>query len=104
MSDYDYSDPLKHRHLREDFKGVCEDAKRLELELTRLREENARQAAEIERKNEALKPFAARADFIDADEADDFCAWHPAVGNPVSIGDLRNARTALTQETTDEGR
>ena len=44
----------------------------------------------------ALEPFAKRSNYLGT-TADDVTHWHPAVGSPVSAGDLHRAREALSQ-------
>lgn len=54
-------------------------------------------ADEIERLRKALEPFANRARHLTDADPDSFTAWHPAVGSPVSAGDLRAALAAIDE-------
>ena len=57
------------------------------------------QQAQIERLREALKPFADEAEYWETWGADDsLVEWFPEYDgneNPITVGDLRNARAAL---------
>ena len=52
--------------------------------------------AQLAMAREALEPFAKRSNYLGT-TADDVTHWHPAVGSPVSAGDLHRAREALSQ-------
>jgi hypothetical protein len=56
--------------------------------------ENIRLRAVFVQAEEALDPFALRAEYLD-EMSDDVTHWHPAVGSPVTAGDIRRARSAL---------
>ncbi len=74
-------------------------------ELTRerdvARDELAAQSEQIAALKAALEPFAKRAEFLD-ETADEVTHWHPAVGSPVSAGDLRRALAAIDAALTHQ--
>ena len=63
------------------------------------RNERDAMAAEVKRLREALKPFADEAEYWETWGADDsLVEWFPEYDgneNPITVGDLRNARAAL---------
>jgi hypothetical protein len=50
----------------------------------------------------ALKPFAKRAELLEPDWRDHESHWHPSVGSPVTVGDLRRAAAALPSKAKKE--
>jgi hypothetical protein len=101
-----------------DIAGLCERLKTLWLELSDAHAEppatarimNAlhqsgdtleRQAAEIERLREALRPFALAAENMDGDEPDTLFIYDSPESAMIDYADLRRARAALTGEDHD---
>ena len=63
----------------------------------------AKAEAANERLRSVLRPFADRAAHLEPDWLDHECHWHPAVGSPVTVGDLRRAAALLADPATDAG-
>lgn len=68
-----------------------ERIKRMQADIDALKCERAALREEMIELLETLEPFAKRASHIDSDTNDGVSHWHPAVGYPVYVRDLRRA-------------
>ena len=86
----------KTNALDEQYKYFAQHIADRDASIATLTADLATARAQLATAREALEPFAKRSNYLGT-TADDVTHWHPAVGSPVSAGDLHRAREALSQ-------
>ena len=81
----------KTNALDEQYKYFAQHIADRDASIATLTADLATARAQLAMAREALEPFAKRSNYLGT-TADDVTHWHPAVGSPVSAGDLHRAR------------